>query len=509
MAPFSPDVQSAAQALLTAVSSHAAQAPDAPWEFLKPFVPKFIYFDDLTDLITDEVNYVEIKSDPPRYRAMRNMAELVGINLSEIASLPRHERQRLSRTAENILSTEASRFWEGQIGFQLTLEEQAMVVTIEHRGRWQKPSRRSRGLQWFLGLFVNFKAETASELAGAVLLIDEPGLHLHLTQQPKLIEFFNEISAGNQIIYTTHLPQMIPRGHIDRLRLFVKDGSRDDAVKVESKPHALPTEEDVLAPVRASIGIGLFETLSIGSDTVIVEGITDYYYLYAMSELCRQRRLAALPQAVSILPAGSAGRKMLPLLSAAWGTGVRCAVLVDDDAAGAAAEREIAGSFEGLLPVVRIEDGEERSNKEIEDLFDRGYFVALVCGTCLGLPTFEAFTARDLDDAKPIIDALTEYFESKGYGDVPKLKIALQLLERVEAREEQDAAALAAFAELFERLNTALESVRPTPPRRRAPAGARPGAEAQRKGSLWANCCVGQSRESPSSSLWNSRSRRR
>ena len=71
-------------------------------------------------------------------------------------------------------------------------------------------NERSRGLRWFFSFYVTFSADTKGGVAqNAILLLDEPGLFLHIESQKDLQLHF-EKDFYNQIIYTTHSPFMIP-----------------------------------------------------------------------------------------------------------------------------------------------------------------------------------------------------------------------------------------------------------------------------------------------------------
>ena len=222
---------------------------------------------------------------------------------------------RMSQEASEELTEQASVRWEGdRVTFRVQFDETRMIVSVDHRGRDQKPSRRSRGLQWFLGFYTNFKAETQGALAGAILLLDEPGLHLHIKQQPKLIELFEDLTQSNQIVYSTHLPFLIPRGALHRLRLMFP-GKPAGTVRVENDFHKLKTSADVMQPVRAALGMGIADAISLGLSNVVVEGLADTYYLDSMRAFCRDAGKAALSEDVTLLAAGGAGRKMLPMVS--------------------------------------------------------------------------------------------------------------------------------------------------------------------------------------------------
>lgn len=78
------------------------------------------------------------------------------------------------------------------------------------RTNQQLLQRRSEGFRWNFSFQINFNAEIRkAELKEAILLLDEPGLHLHPSQQHSFVDGIRRLSASNQILYTTHSPFMI------------------------------------------------------------------------------------------------------------------------------------------------------------------------------------------------------------------------------------------------------------------------------------------------------------
>jgi predicted ATP-dependent endonuclease of OLD family len=64
---------------------------------------------------------------------------------------------------------------------------------------------RSKGFQWYFSFYLVFLAESDKSHKDAILLLDEPGLHLHPTAQQELISFFDELAKGNTLIYTARM----------------------------------------------------------------------------------------------------------------------------------------------------------------------------------------------------------------------------------------------------------------------------------------------------------------
>lgn len=103
--------------------------------------------------------------------------------------------------------------------------------------------------------------------------------------------------------------------------------------------------------------------------TILVERMSDHFYLHSLSSVCRTTNQAALPEDVCILPCNGA-RLVAQLASLFLGQAVRPLVLLDGDDAGRANRNTLmkelySGVEQGvlMLPVVLHKD-----DCEIEDL---------------------------------------------------------------------------------------------------------------------------------------------
>lgn len=188
---------------------------------------------------------------------------------------------------------------------------------------------RSRGFQWFFSFYLVFLVESEEGHKDAVLLLDEPGLHLHPTAQQELISFFEELSSKNQLIYTTHSPFLIDGEHLTRVRPVQENAEGQSEVSNE----VWPADRETTFPLQAALGYSMMQTLFTGKRNVLVEGLSDYLYLHGMSLLLRADARKGLPDDVFVTPCG--GTKLVGHLAALFiGQGVRPLVVLDDDDAG-------------------------------------------------------------------------------------------------------------------------------------------------------------------------------
>ena len=195
---------------------------------------------------------------------------------------------------------------------------------------------RSKGFQWFFSFYLVFLVESEGGHKDAILLLDEPGLHLHPTAQQELITFFEELSATNQLAYTTHSPFLIDGEHLHRIRPVTEDDSGHSRITAET----WPKDRETIFPLQAAAGYAMIRGLFKHQKNVLVEGMTDFYYLKALSHQCAKSGRPSLPDDVYITPCG--GTKHVGHFASMFlGHEVRPVVILDGDDAGRARQNAL------------------------------------------------------------------------------------------------------------------------------------------------------------------------
>jgi AAA15 family ATPase/GTPase len=166
---------------------------------------------------------------------------------------------------------------------RLSAEGDILKIRLQEKDKTSpfRPDERSRGLQWALAFNIYFLAETKGELQQSVLLIDEPGIFLHIDAQKKLLEkTFPKINEnGNQIIYTTHLPYLIDSHFPERIRILEK---KNENTIIGNKAWSEGEFGKIPEPVRTALGLRWAELFNIVDKNVIVEGPSDQIILRAV-----------------------------------------------------------------------------------------------------------------------------------------------------------------------------------------------------------------------------------
>jgi len=140
-----------------------------------------------------------------------------------------------------------------------------------------------------------------------ILLMDEPGIHLHPRAQRDLVQVIRSLSEQTQIIYTSHYPYLMDRNFPGQLRLLQAGRG---GVTIENKPYHVQGESIAWEPIRTGLGLTVGDSFLFDEYNVIVEGVTDQLLLCAISqELSEVGDDAALDlNYTAVLPAGGASQ---------------------------------------------------------------------------------------------------------------------------------------------------------------------------------------------------------
>lgn len=235
---------------------------------------------------------------------------------------------------------------------------------------------RSRGFKWFFSFYISFVADTKGGSAeNAIILLDEPGLYLHAKSQTDLLSHLSN-DFINQIIYTTHSPFLVPLKNISAVKTVSIDEERGTIVTNDPSG-----DSTTLFPLQAALGYDIAQSLFIGTCNLIVEGVTDFWYLSSISDYLNSMGRKGLNNKITITPAGGAQRVsyMVSLLSS---QNLNVVVLLDDEKQSRETSKEL--HQQGMLNkknIIFVSDALEESRNEcdIEDLFNRVNYINYVC----------------------------------------------------------------------------------------------------------------------------------
>ena len=354
-------------------------------------LPVFVYVDEYPEL-TGHQNISEFlarkASNTPtiadvNFAKMCKVAGLDPQQLNDLHAAGDHEtRNQLANRAGAVVTGELRRLWKDrQLKVRFSPDAQHLDTFVSDPNSLYDVEvnldERSRGLKWFFSFYITFSADTQGGSAeNAILLLDEPGLYLHALSQGDLLRHFAN-DYENQIIYTTHSPFMVPTENLDAIRTV--NIEQDAGTTVTDTPTG---DSRTLFPLQMALGFSLSQSLFVGSDNLIVEGVTDYWMLSSASEYLHGIGKSGLPKTLTITPAGGA-QKVGYMVALLTSERLRVLVLLDE-------EKQARGTRDELVKAKLIRDDgvlfvssgfpadAKPSEADMEDLIEPAVFDALV-----------------------------------------------------------------------------------------------------------------------------------
>lgn len=232
--------------------------------------------------------------------------------------------------------------------------------------------RRSTGFRWFVSFLASFLEFEKDQ--NLILLLDEPGLSLHARAQMDLLDTIEgKLANKRQVIYSTHSPFMVKTNRLDRIRITEDQGPEDGSVVLNDA--GIVSDPDTLFPLQAALGYDVVQSLFIGNQNVLLEGISDFIYITAISDLLVSRKRGGVIPSARLLPAGGAGN--IPTFIALLGGKLDIVVVLD----GSTDRQRIDATItKGRLDQARVLVLETFCNvkrADIEDLFEPAEYLNL------------------------------------------------------------------------------------------------------------------------------------
>lgn len=312
---------------------------------------------------------------------------------------------------------------------KVTADGQYLKVVVEDDiGVDIELDQRSEGFQWLVSFFVVFFAEAMDKHKNAILLLDEPGMSLHGLKQRDFRGTISRLSEKNQTIYTTHSPFLVGPDELDIVKV-VEMKNRKEGTKV----HTTISSSDPagLLPLQEALGYDLAQSLFSQQRNLILEGITDYWYVDATANLLRESKDEILNDKIALVFANSAG-KVVYYATILYAHNLKVAALLDSDSAGdQAAQQENLVHTLGNKNIMRTKDYVNNVPKaEIEDLLretlidivkaEYGVDTKAISDSQPNRPIIDIFSAEVVDFSKYKLSKM--YIKWTKDNDAKKLK---------------------------------------------------------------------------------------
>lgn len=287
-------------------------------------------------------------------------AELVAAFRENNLSRRQSIQDKIQRATRNLMEEFNKSFMDKKAGIDLNVKFDGKILrfTVFDKGiigsvLW---TEASAGVRWYLNAFFELKRAIKSD--NAIILIDEPAIHLHVNAQKEVLGLLYQMaSEGKYLIYTTHSPFMIDSNRLGDVRAIVRMGDTS-AIRPLTTMYVPNCQMDVLAPICHAIGYNLGANLSPSPDkiNVITEGLSDACYISAMARVL----ISDATRFPYVLPCQGAS-KVPNLLAIMLGWGLKYRVVLDNDGEGHKTMATIAENYDKYVEVnviyVSREDG--------------------------------------------------------------------------------------------------------------------------------------------------------
>ena len=296
--------------------------------------------------------------DPEGWRQYRDQLDRRAYQLNS-ASV------RLTEELRNVWKPDAKRAEAERL--RIVADGQYLKVVVEDDlGVEIELDQRSEGFQWLVSFFVVFFAESADKHRNSVLLLDEPGMSLHGLKQQEFRSTISRLAESNQLIYTTHSPFLVGPDELNLVRV-VEMTNRSEGTKVRTNT----TAEDpaALLPLQESLGYDLAQTLFSQNRNLLLESLTDFWYIEAVSQMMRDAGIIDLNQRIELLPTNGAA-KVAYFATILHAKKLKVAALLDSDAESDRAmnQDELVQAL-GQKAILRTKDaGNGMRTPRVEDL---------------------------------------------------------------------------------------------------------------------------------------------
>jgi hypothetical protein len=435
--------------------------------WVQEHLPKFVYFDryDVIDSAIHIPTFIQqLAATPsaPRVRSTRALFQHVGLDLQLLQQLdptqPNKTAEQLQRLADerailmssasNTMTTRFADWWEQRrhkFRYQVDGPSFRVWVSDDLDPSEIELDQRSAGMQYFFSFYLIFLEEAKGEFSNSVLLLDEAGLQLHGTAQEKIVKFLERLSADNQLLYTTHSPFMIDGDHLDRVRVVYEDAT-DGTTKVSE--NVWPNDKDSLFPLQAALGYSIAQALFYAKRQLVVEGITDYWLLKAMSQRLGEKGQDSLRSDVVIVPAGGVNH-LMPLAAMLHAHEVEIRVLLDGDEPGRRKGKEVKDKL--LIESFFVSAYSRSGGLEIEDLFPEDLYLRAVGEAYPGA----TLTLDATDRTQPsVTKRVSAAFHRTGRGEFEKWRPAKFLAAWIQDKPDLVLGeTMEAFSRLFKDVN--------------------------------------------------------
>lgn len=365
------------------------------------------------------------------------------------------------RQASAYLTAQFAKLWkQKEVRFDIDIDASTLNIFVEDAGVGMpvRLDKRSTGFRWYVAFAWKFTHATKGVYKNTVLILEEPGIHLHYDGHRDLLGVLSDLAKTNTIIYTTHIATMLDAGYPERVRIVEIHDHHTRVI-----PGVVSSQRVPMMLIEARLGLSPSMQGLLGNrQTLIVEGGDDALVLQKLSGLLSKANKPGLSDRIYLWPAQGASKT--PMYAAFLvGNKFDAGVLLDSDAEGAEAKAKITELYLNQLGegqkfrVLMLKEaaGITKNEPAIEDIFPEEFYLDCVNkayrytikledlpvdGSDQITKRVEAvlktrYGSKELDKRRVMAEMLKRFDEWKTLGDLPgdTAKLAEKLIGKINA----------------------------------------------------------------------------
>lgn len=385
-------------------------------EWVKNNIPKCVYIKDYNLFAAQtELNTLSEKYKQQGWNSLNDEEQTIKIVL-DLAKVDIEDFLQKGTTAEgrtlrsfdkrkasSFLTKQFSRLWKQKnVRFDIDIDATTLNIFVEDEGLGMpvRLHRRSTGFQWYVSFAWKFTHASMGQYKNCILLLDEPGIHLHHAGHRDLLDLFEELSQTNIILYSTHLATMLDTAYPERVRIVEVHHHHSSVINGMVSTQKMP-----MMVIESTLGLsGDMSGLLGNRQTLIVEGGTDAVILHKLSGLIGKEGKECLSDRIYLFPAATASKT--PMYAAFMvGNNWDAAVLLDTDRAGEDAKKKINELYLDKLTedkkfrvlMIGKAAGISKTDAAIEDLFPDEFYIECV-NSAYGVAITQSDLSQDGSD---------------------------------------------------------------------------------------------------------------
>ena len=326
---------------------------------IKKYIPHFILFNFFEDVFPNKIPFGELEKN----EWIKDLSIISKLDINTIKK-SNDRRREVHRDDVNInLNEDYKNFWTQDVSeLSVSWDSQYLYFWIKEEGYFYEPAIRSKGRQWHLAFYIKVTARVKENVQN-IILIDEPGLFLHAKAQKDILKQLENSAKKTQIVFSTHSPYLLDPNYLNRIRLIHK--TKKTGTKINNNIHVV-SDKETFAPIFTAIGLDLSSGVSnfTEKNSVIVEGISDVYYLNAFKEIFDKKSL-------NFIFGGGAGN--MPFIGTILhGWGCKVLYLYDNDQGKKDGRKNLKRNW--CIPEDLILSVTDHEGDAIEDIFSKNDF---------------------------------------------------------------------------------------------------------------------------------------